>query len=44
LAGDTVYTLKGREAQLDKYAGKKVAITGLITEKNIVVTSVIASK
>jgi hypothetical protein len=40
VVGKTVYTLEGREADLDKYAGQKVSLTGVLKDGTVAVQSV----
>jgi len=40
LVGDTVYTLKGHEAEVDKLAGQKATVTGTAEGTTIQVASV----
>jgi hypothetical protein len=40
LVGDTVYTLKGHESEMDKLAGKKATVTGTADGTTIQVASV----
>ncbi len=44
VAGDKVYTLKGDKAQIDKFAGEKVTITGSAKAETITVGSIAAPK
>jgi hypothetical protein len=44
VVGKTVYTLEGHEADLDKYAGQKVTLTGAIKGETMTVESVTPSK
>ena len=43
VVGSKVYTLKGHEADLNKFAGAKVTVTGKITNGTIAVESVKAA-
>ena len=40
LVGDKVYTLKGHEAEVDKFAGEKATVTGSVSGTTIQVASV----
>jgi len=40
LVGDTVYTLKGHESEVDKLAGKKATVSGSVDGTTIQVASV----
>ena len=40
LVGDKVYTLKGHEAEVDKFAGGKATVTGSVSGTTIQVASV----
>lgn len=40
VSGDNLYTLEGHEAELDKYAGQRVAVSGTLKGDNITVSSV----
>jgi len=40
LVGDTVYTLKGHESEVDKLAGQKATVTGTVEGTTIQVASV----
>lgn len=44
VVGDTVYTLGGHEADLDKYAGQKVTLTGSVNGQTVNVSSVAPAK
>jgi hypothetical protein len=44
ISGDKVYTLKGNSAQLDKFAGQNVKITGKISGNTVAVDSISSSK
>jgi len=44
IVGKTVYTLEGHEADLDKYAGQKVTITGAVKGETVAVKSVSSAK
>lgn len=44
VAGKTVYILDGHEADLDKYAGQKVVLTGAVNRTSVTVKSVAPSK
>ena len=41
VVGDKVYTLKGNAADLDKYAGQKVKVTGKLDGKTLQASSVV---
>jgi hypothetical protein len=43
LSGSTVYTLSDQKTP-EKFAGKKVAVTGTVDGKNIKVTSIVEAK
>lgn len=43
VVGDTVYTLQGHAAELDKYAGQKVTLKGRLKDKTVTVDSVAAA-
>lgn len=40
VSGDNLYTLEGHEAELDKYAGQRVTVSGTLKGDNITVSSV----
>jgi hypothetical protein len=40
VVGKDVYTLEGHEAELDKYAGRKVSLTGTLKAQTVTVQSV----
>jgi hypothetical protein len=40
VVGDTVYALRGHSADLDKYAGQKVTLTGTLRGNTVAVESV----
>jgi hypothetical protein len=44
IVGDKVYTLEGREAELDKLAGKKATVKGHISGETVAVQSAIPAK
>lgn len=44
VAGKTIYTLDGHEADLDKYAGQKVTLTGAVSGQTVTVKSVAPAK
>ena len=44
VVGKTVYTLEGREAQLDKYAAQKVTLRGTVKGETMTVESVAPAK
>ena len=44
VVGDKVYTLKGEKAQIDKFAGEKVTVTGSAKGETISVGSITATK
>lgn len=44
VAGKTIYTLKGKEAELEKLAGERAKVTGVIQGTTIQVTSVASGK
>jgi hypothetical protein len=44
VAGKNVYTLEGREAELDKYAAQKVTVKGTLEGQSLTVESVIPAK
>ena len=44
LAGKTVYTLQGHEADLDRYAAQEVTVTGRVTGTTVAVSSVAPTK
>ena len=44
VVGKTVYILDGHEADLDKYAGQKVVLTGAVNGQSVKVQSVVAAK
>lgn len=44
VVGKTVYTLEGDEAELDKYAGQKVMLTGAVNGESVAVKSVTPAK
>jgi hypothetical protein len=44
VVGDKVYTLKGEKAQIDKFAGEKVIITGTAKDETINVSSISATR
>lgn len=44
VVGKTVYTLDGHEADLDKFAGQKVMLTGAVNGQSVKVQSVVAAK
>ncbi len=43
VVGDTVYTLKGNKADLDKYMGQKVTVNGKLSGKTIEASSVVST-
>lgn len=44
VVGKTVYTLDGHEADLNKYAGQKVTVTGPVSGQALTVQSVVPAK
>jgi hypothetical protein len=44
LAGKTVYTLEGHEAELDKYAAQRVTVKGTLKGETLTVESVVQAK
>jgi hypothetical protein len=44
VAGKTVYTLEGHEAELDKFAAQKVTIKGIVKGETVTVESVNPAK
>jgi hypothetical protein len=44
VVGKDVYTLKGHEAELDKYAAQRVTVTGAVNGKTVTVASVMPAK
>ena len=44
VAGKSVYTLEGHEADLDKYAAQKVTVKGMMKGETITVESVLPAK
>ncbi len=40
VSGDKLYTLEGHEAELDKYAGQRVTISGMLQGETITVKAV----
>src|SRR5579864_8728932 len=40
VSGDKLYTLQGHEAELDKYAGQRVSVSGTLKGDTITVTAV----
>ena len=44
VAGKTVYTLEGHEAELDKYAAQKVTVKGTLKGETLTVESVLPAK
>jgi hypothetical protein len=44
VVGNDVYTLKGHEADLDKYAAQTVTVTGAVNGKDVTVASVMPAK
>jgi hypothetical protein len=44
VVGKDVYTLKGHEAELDKYAAQTVTVTGAVNGKTVTVASVMPAK
>jgi hypothetical protein len=44
IVGKNVYTLEGHEAELDKYAGQKVVVTGAVNGESVGVKSVAPAK
>jgi hypothetical protein len=44
VVGKTVYTLGGHEANLDKYAGQKVTVTGTVKGETVTVETVVPVK
>jgi pimeloyl-ACP methyl ester carboxylesterase len=44
VSGETVYTLEGHEAELDRYAAQEVTVTGKVTGSSVAVNSVTPSK
>ena len=44
IVGKSVYTLEGHEADLDKYAGQKVLLTGDVKGQTVTVKSVAPAK
>lgn len=44
VVGDKVYSLTGHSAELDKYAGRKVAVKGKLSSNTVTVESVNAAK
>jgi len=44
VAGKTVYTLEGHEAELDKYASQKVTVKGTMKGETMTVESVLPAK
>jgi len=44
LAGKSVYTLEGHEAELDKYAAHKVTVKGTLKGETLTVDSVVPAK
>jgi hypothetical protein len=44
MVGDTMYALSGHSADLDKYAGQKVILTGIVRGNAVAVESVAPAK
>ena len=44
VAGKSVYTLEGHEAELDKYAAQKVTVKGTLKAETLTVESVLPAK
>ncbi len=44
VVGKSVYTLKGHEAELDKYAAQKVTVKGTVKGETLTIESVIPAK
>ena len=44
VAGKTIYTLEGHEAELDKYAAQKVTVKGTMKGETMTVESVLPAK
>jgi hypothetical protein len=44
VVGDAVYVLHGHSAEMDKYAGQNVTLTGTVRANNVAVESVSPAK
>ncbi len=44
VVGKSVYTLEGHEAELDKYAAKKVTVKGTVKGETMTVESVVPAE